>query len=290
MNRPPRRDDRRDRAPKRLGQKPPVAGGPCRRPGAEPRQRTDWDHVASWYDRLVGEDGSDYHRNVILPAALRMLEPKAGEKMLDLCCGQGVLSRLLDEKGVHVLGLDGSAKLIDAGQQRGGKSIRYKVADARDLGPLADGSFDAAALLMAVQDLDDVPAVFREMGRALRPLGRAVVIMMHPCFRVPRQSSWGWDEDRKIQYRRMDAYATAMSIPIATHPGSDPDQHTTFFHRPLSVYLTALGNAGLAVTACEELLTHRLSEPGGRSRGENRSKQEFPLFLAIKAVKLETKG
>ena len=264
-------------------------------PGGEgvPPADTSWDAVAGWYDKLVGDEGSDYHRNLVLPAAMRLLEPKGGERFLDLCCGQGVFTRLLMElepPPAYVLAVDASPRLIAAARQRSGagagKSVRYEVADARYLGDLADGTFDGAVCLMAVQDLDDVERAFAQMGRALRPGGRAVIVMMHPCFRIPRQSSWEWDEVKKTQFRRLDRYATPMQIPIATHPGSAPGENTTFFHRPLAEYLNALGKAGLAVAACEEPLTHRMTEPGGRSRGENRSRQEFPVFLAMKAVKL----
>jgi ubiquinone/menaquinone biosynthesis C-methylase UbiE len=244
--------------------------------------------VAAWYDRLVGEAGSDYHRNVIIPGALRLLGPAGGLRIIDIACGQGVFCRELARQGAAaVLGVDASSRLIDAARRHGSApGVRYAVGDARKLDPLADGAFDAAVCLMALQDIDDVPAVFAEMARALRPAGRAVVVMMHPCFRVPRQSTWGWDEQKKLQYRRIDAYATPNAIPIATHPGSEPGQHTTFFHRPLADYINAMAAAGMAVTACEELLSHRVSEPGGRSRGENRARREFPLFLAMRAVKL----
>src|SRR5690606_19939602 len=97
---------------------------------------------------------------------------------------------------------------------------------------------------------------------------------------------WGWDDQKKTQYRRLDRYSQAMTIPIATHPGSDPGKQTLFFHRPLAAYINALGKAGLAIVECQELLSHHKSEPGGRSRGENRSRQEFPIFLALRAVKV----
>jgi hypothetical protein len=41
------------------------------------------------------------------------------------------------------------------------------------------------------------------------------------------------------------------------------------------------------VTECRELVSHRTSEPGGRSRAENRARREFPIFLALKALKLQ---
>jgi ubiquinone/menaquinone biosynthesis C-methylase UbiE len=245
--------------------------------------------VANWYDRLIGDEGSDYHQHVILPAALRLLAPQPGEQLLDLCCGQGVLARaLLESDPKLVVGVDASPKLIAAAKARGGRDprLRYVVRDARRLGDLASGQFDAAACIMAVHDLEGIDELFAELSRALRPGGRAVIIMLHPCFRVPRQSEWGWDDAKKTCYRRIDRYASPLRIPIATHPGRDPRQHTIFYHRPLADYINALGRAGLAITACEELLTHRQSAPGSHSRGENRAAQEFPLFLALTAIRI----
>jgi len=271
------------------------ASRPARRHARQPRTDAGrsaptrgWDHVASWYDRLVGDEGSDYHRHVILPAALRLLDPQPGEQLLDLCCGQGVLVRaLLAANPKLVVGVDASPKLIAAAKARGGadQRVRFVVRDARRLGDLAAAQFDAAACVMAVHDLEAIDELFAQMSRALRPGGRAVVILLHPCFRIPRQSDWGWDETKKTRYRRIDRYASPLSIPIATHPGRDPQQHTLFYHRPLADYINALGRAGLAIIACEELLTHRRAEPGSHSRAENRAAQEFPLFVALKAIK-----
>ncbi len=219
---------------------------------------------------------------------MRMLDPQPGERVLDVCCGQGVFCRQLASLPLaEVVGIDASSRLIESARQRGGgANLRFAVADARDPGRLADGRFDAAACLMAVHDLDDIDAAFKGIAAALRPGGRLVVILMHPCLRIPRQSSWGWDEQKRAQYRRLDRYQTPMTIPIATHPGSEPGTHTLFFHRPIAAYINALAAAGLAITGCEELLSHRTSEPGGRSRGENRARGEFPVFLGLKAVKM----
>ncbi len=257
---------------------PPRPGGPA----------GGWDHVAAWYDRLVGDEGSDYHQQVILPAAMRLLDPQPSERILDLCAGQGVLARLLAAAGVaEVVAVDASPRLIDAARRRhpGNAPIRYVVRDATRLGDVADGRFDAAACIMAVQDVPDLSGLFGGIARALRPGGRAVVLLMHPCFRVPRQSSWEWDEAKRTQYRRIDRYATPIEVPIATHPGRDPGTHTVFYHRPLAEILNALAAGELALDRCEELLSHRVSAPGGHSRGENRAAREIPVFLALRGRK-----
>jgi SAM-dependent methyltransferase len=260
-------------------------GSPLRR---TPQDR-GWDPVAAWYDKLVGESGSDYHRHVILPAALRMLAARDGESVIDLCCGQGVLAGPLLETGIsRFVGIDASPRLIAAAKTRHGKDPRvsFLTADVCKEGKWSDASHDAAACLMAVHDVPDVASMFVNMAAALKPGGRALMVMMHPCFRIPKQTHWGWDADQKIQYRRIDRYGTPLEISVTTHPGKGTGEQTVFHHRPLSVLLTSLGAAGLAVTACEELYSHRRSQGSGPfSKAEHRAAEEIPLFIALKAVK-----
>jgi SAM-dependent methyltransferase len=246
--------------------------------------------VADWYDRLVGEAGHDYHRNVIVPAALRMLGAKSGESVVDVCCGQGVLIRPLLDAGIaRYVGVDASPKLIDAarGRHGGNPLVKLHVADACVEGVWTDGTHDAAVCLMAVHDVADAGGLFRSMAAALRTGGRAVLVLMHPCFRIPKRTHWGFDNEQKIQFRRVDRYAKAEDIVVTTHPGRAAGGETLFHHRPLAGVLTGLGDAGLAVTACEEPVSHRRSQGGGPfSRAEHRAAEEFPLFLAVRAVKL----
>lgn len=267
---------------------PPGHGPPpAKKAQAKDGHDRGWDPVAGWYDKLVGDEGSDYHRHVILPAVIRMLAPRKGEAALDLCCGQGVLIPHLLEKGVSRLtGVDASPKLIEAARLRHGRrpGVNLLVSDACQPAPWADGSYDFAACVMAVHDVPEIDGLFANLSRSLKPGGRAVIVLMHPCFRVPRQSHWGWDPDHKIQYRRIDRYSSPVGIPIATHPGRNSGESTTFYHRPLATYFSALGKAGLGVTDCEELHSHRRSQAGPRSRAEHRAAGEFPLFMALRVM------
>jgi len=246
--------------------------------------------VAAWYDKLVGESGSDYHQNVILPATLRILDPQPGESVIDVCCGQGVLIKpLLEAKIGKFTGVDASPRLIDAAKSRHGAnpSVSLIVADACQPGRWADASHDAATCIMAVHDVPDLVALFSNVAGALKPGGRAVMVFMHPCFRIPKKSHWGWDGDQKIQYRRLDSYGKPLEIPITTHPGKNTGEQTSFYHRPLADLLSAIGQGGLAVTACEELYSHRRSQGSGPfSKAEHAAAEEFPMFIALKAIKL----
>lgn len=250
-----------------------------------------WDPVAAWYDKLVGETGSDYHRHVILPATMRLLDLRKGESLIDVCCGQGVLVRPALEAGVgKFFGVDASPRLIAAAKDRHGNSpqVSFLRTDACAPGSWADGSFDAASCLMAVHDVPDISGMFANIAKALRPGGRAVLVFMHPCFRIPKKTHWGFDNDQKIQFRRLDSYGSPQQIKIATHPGKGGPEETLFYHRPLSELITAIGAGGLGVTVCEELYSHRRSQGGGAfSKAEHKAAEEFPMFIAFRCVKMK---
>src|SRR3954469_2782132 len=116
-------------------------------------QRTDWGDVADWYDKLVGESGSEYHRHVVLPGVMRLLNPQPSQKVIDIACGQGVLCRLLRERGAEVSGIDAAESLIKIARERGPADIRYQVGDARELSSLPENHFDAAACVLAIQNI-----------------------------------------------------------------------------------------------------------------------------------------
>jgi ubiquinone/menaquinone biosynthesis C-methylase UbiE len=248
--------------------------------------RTDWGNVADWYDQLVGESGSDFHREVVLPGVLKLLDAKPQQKILDIACGQGVLCRILAEKGVEATGVDAAKNLIDIALERGPASIRYHSGDARNLEFLSAANFDSAACVLAIQNIHPLPPVFAGVSRTLRDGGKFVMVMMHPCFRGPKETSWGWDEKEKVQYRRVDRYLLPRKSPIVTRPGREPDVYTWTFHKPIEMYVKSLRNAGMLVDAMEEWPSHKISDSGPRAQAENVARKEIPMFMAIRAVKM----
>ena len=264
--------------------RPAAQRSPAGKPSAG--LRTDWGGVAEWYDRLVGDEGSEYHREVVHPGALRLLNVKPGEPVVDVACGQGALCRLLHEKGAEVTGVDAAAELIAAARQRGPEAVRYHVADARELSFLPPDGVAAAACVLAIQNIQPIGPVFAGVARLLRPGGRFVIVMMHPAFRGPKETRWGWDEEERVQFRRVDRYLLPRKSPIVTHPGKSADVYTWTFHRPMGAYVKALRNAGLLVDALEEWPSHKTSAPGPRAAAENVARKEIPMFLALRAVKV----
>src|SRR5205823_585619 len=155
-----------------------------------------------------------------------------------------------------------------------------------ELSFLPADTFAAAACVLAIQNIHPIQPVFDHSARILRDGGRLVIVMMHPAFRGPKETSWGWDEQKKVQYRRVDRYLFPRKTPIVTHPGAAPDQYTWTFHKPIEAYVKALRNAALLIDAIEEWPSHKTSTSGPRAAAENVARREIPLFMTIRAVKI----
>jgi len=300
---PPKKD-------KHPGQWPPKPAiprhkaAPLSQPKA-PKKHTHWGDVAEWYDTLVGDDGSEYHRKIILPGVLRMLErgkmDEETPRILDMACGQGVLCRRLAEEGCEVTGVDAAAPLLEAARQRNKRdklAIEYMLADVTELlddndrliPKLKASMYDAVTIVLSIQNITPLSPVWEACHKLLKPGGKLIVVMMHPCFRVPKQSDWHWDEASFTQSRLIRQYLGSTDIEIQTHPGHAAhgldDSSTTHFHRPLQAYINTMGNAGLYIDNIQEWASHKTDQVGPKKEAIDRAREEIPLFLALRARKV----
>jgi ubiquinone/menaquinone biosynthesis C-methylase UbiE len=233
------------------------------------KSETSWGGVSSWYDDHLEGNTDTYQEKVILPNLERLTSGLKSKHVLDLACGQGYFSRALGARGLTMKGVDVSAELIQIAKSRSPKEIEFFVSPADDLSSVADASVDG---------------MLKECARVLSKKGSLFIVMNHPVLRIPKRSSWGFDEKKNIQYRRVDAYLSESKEVIDMTPGSTHKNVTVSFHRPLQYYMKQLHNAGFLVSRCEEWTSHKKSEPGTRAKAEDKARLEFPLFLMLEAV------
>ncbi|MDO8483252.1 MAG: class I SAM-dependent methyltransferase [bacterium] len=259
--------------------KPRKTASPANKP-----KDTSWDKVARWYDELLSGEGT-YQKDLILPNVLRLLELKKGEKVLDLGCGQGLFSREFFKAGATVTGVDLSKNLIALAEQHSPKEIKFVAASAESIPFISNTTMDSVVCVSAIQNIKNVLAVFAEAFRVLKSGGRVLLVMNHPAFRIAKRSAWGFDDEKKIQYRRIDEYISESSADITMNPSSDSSASTASFHHPLQFYFKALHKAGFSVSRLEEWTSNKTSQEGPRAGAENKARKEFPLFLALEARK-----
>jgi SAM-dependent methyltransferase len=235
----------------------------------------------------MGKDGSKHHRKLAIPAVLELLDPQPGSKVLEIGAGHGVLAPHIAQAGAKYTGVDVSRRLLRLARKRYAHQGKFILGDARNLSGLPGlypGEFDAVVFMLSLQDMEPLQQILESAGWALKGGGCLVVLMTHPCFRVPRQSGWGWDEQRKLQYRRVDRYLTALRVPMHTYPGKK-NGVTLSFHRPLSEYINCLAACGLLLEQMEEIPTYKLHSGEPQAKAKNMANREIPLFVGLRALK-----
>ncbi len=102
-------------------------------------------------------------------AVVALLNPRAGERILDIGCGEGALTEQIVAAGAAVVGIDASEEMVAAAGARG---LDARLIDAERL-PF-HGEFDAAFSNAALHWVRDHDAMLAGVHRALKPGGRFV--------------------------------------------------------------------------------------------------------------------
>ena len=130
--------------------------------------------LAGWEENIVGYDAAfgTVAQQTVAPM-LDVARVCANMHVLDVCCGQGVLSAGALERGASTIGLDFAAAAVALARAKvpGGE---FRQGDAQDL-PFADDTFDAVLCGYGLMHLPNPGKALTEMRRVLRRSGRAAV-------------------------------------------------------------------------------------------------------------------
>jgi SAM-dependent methyltransferase len=191
-----------------------------------------YDEFAEWYEEWIGD------KQALIAADPGLLPPVAGQRVLDIACGQGRLSRYLARLGADVVGVDISAAMLDKARAASPEDIGYVRADVAGTPGWWDGRpFDGCTCELALMDIDDLAGTLSTVTTVLRQGGWFVASIVHPCIPATEKglSSWppGEGYDREGWWTSPDHNPDGARIRVGAT------------HRKLSTFLNALVDAGL---------------------------------------------
>jgi len=232
----------------------------------------DWNRIASRYAESIEADGDRCYGD-LKPVFWELLGDVRGLRVLDLGCGQGWLSGELLRRGAAVQGIDGSAALVARARELFPDG-RFSVHDLATGLPRLDErpeSYDLVVSHMVVMDIPEIDRLFHDVGASLKPGGRFVLTLPHPCFFSHKSHT---DADG-AWFKKVTGYLRERSWRIDSFGGH------THYHRSLEFYVTHLVRSGLVVT--------RLHEPPHLAKSPRipaEFARDFPVFIWIEASKL----
>lgn len=215
----------------------------------------------------MGGDGNDFHLTLVRPAVERLLGDLGGVHVLEVACGNGLFARRLVALGATVVATDGSSPMLDRARAHDSTGIEYRLLDASDpahFAALPDGGFGAAVCNMALMDMAAIEPLAAALPRLLRPGGRFVFSITHPCFntsgvRMARELEVVDGDPVERAGVTITRYATAVVEEGIAIDGQPSKQ--LYFDRPLHQLLEPFFAAGMVLDGIEE----PSFPPGGRT-------------------------
>jgi 2-polyprenyl-3-methyl-5-hydroxy-6-metoxy-1,4-benzoquinol methylase len=202
-----------------------------------------WNANAAFWDTRMGE-GNNFHRLLIEPNQLEMLDIKKGDFILDIACGNGQFARKMTQAGAKVTAIDFSDEFIKIAKSKPlADIIDYQVIDVTntaDLNKLKDKTFDAVVCTMALFDMENIEPLIGFLPKILKNNGKFIFSSLHPCFFSgeytlvhERNETGGTVNDN--YYVKIGNYLKSQTLKGIGMPGQPVAQY--YFHRPLSEML-----------------------------------------------------
>ncbi len=216
-----------------------------------------WNANAEFWDGRMGE-GNAFHKTLIEPTQLAMLEIKPGQHVLDIACGNGQFARKMASLGASVTAVDFVENFIRIARAKSSQDIDFRVIDATrkaDMDHLTGTPFNAVVCTMAMMDMENIDVLISCIPGMLKKEGRFVFSVLHPCFNSGENTLFHEQEDLggtvKDRYGiKISNYLREKSEMGIGMVGQPKAQY--YFHRPISSLLKSCFQAGLVLDALEE--------------------------------------
>jgi SAM-dependent methyltransferase len=227
-----------------------------------------YDTVADFYATAFNEVNDP-----VSVALLELLGPPAGLRVLDVACGHGRLTRELARRGADVAGVDISAALLAKALEAEGADplgVRYVCADVASPAGLDQAVYDAVTCHFGLSEIDDLDGAVAAVSAALRPAGRFVFSILHPCFPGVTDVAGSWPATARYYDEGWWTVDAARS-PLRRQVGAN--------HRMLSTYFNTFRRHGLWLDQMSEPTP---AEQWSKSRpGADR----IPVYVVARCVK-----
>lgn len=232
--------------------------------------------AAAW----IADQGTqgDWSRQAILdPALEQILSDQQGKAILDLGCGEGRYSRILQGNGAVVTGIDPVPQFITRARSLDSVST-YVEGRAEEL-PFEDSSFDMVLSYLSIVDIADLRAASQEIARVIRDQGELIIVSISNV--ASTTPSWVKDSNGNKAFRKVDRYMEHFAMDLEWR-----DIRIRNFHRPLSYILGLFLNQGFVLTQFVEPLPSP-SDPNYKDECRVPTFQIFSLIANKQGVSTE---
>lgn len=246
-----------------------------------------WNKMAAAYEDFTS-DADSYSLAIEWPCIQTLLPNLEGKSVIDLGCGSGRFTFLLEaKKPARITGADLSGEMLALARKRAAalnSAAKFIKADISKR--FAAETFDFAFSSTVTHYIADLGAFFRGVSEMLPPRGECLFSVMHPLYtaQYPVRRGNALPDDGEWAVRYLDKRERACIQPWIEYNDEIENFPSFCFHHTFGDYLNALCAAGLGLTDLREPLPPK----EWKSRFPQRYEAfiETPSFLIFKAKKI----
>ncbi len=235
-----------------------------------------YNKIAKEYEELKESGVSLFHKYLLIPNLSRQICDLKGKKVVDLGCGNGMLTSLLVKKGAKkVFGIDFSKNMVEIAKKRV-PNAKFVVGNIRHT-DFPSNYFDFALCSLVLDGMRDIGGVLSEINRILKPNGMLILIIRNPFITSTKQIGNKQKTIRKFNYYFnkylikyvWDEFRTKMPI--------------YEFHRPMQEFIRGFISNGFAINDYFDL---KPKKPKNRNEWFEYNLR-VPKFMGFKLKKVE---
>ena len=210
----------------------------------EDRLRESWDANAAPWTAAVRGGAIPSRRAGTDAAVLDAIGAPGAGRLLDVGCGEGWLARALTARGFDVVGIDGSAGLVEAARRAGGDTFRHLTyADAEADPASLGGPFDTVVCNFALL-AESIAPLLASLRAATSPGGRLIVQTVHPITALADEPyADGWRTER------FQAFGAGEWAPMP------------WYFRTVGSWIAEVRRGGWSIDECREPLDPATARP-----------------------------
>ncbi len=148
------------------------------RANVNPAEVAHFDHEAAFWWDPAGPFKTLHHLNPVRLDYIRQQTPLAGQKVLDVGCGGGLLCEAMAAEGAQVTGIDLAAETLQTARLHlleSGLEVDYRQVAVEDLAKTEAGQYDVVTCLEMLEHVPDPASVIRATVRLLKPGGTLIL-------------------------------------------------------------------------------------------------------------------
>ncbi|MGN0184840.1 MAG: class I SAM-dependent methyltransferase [Aristaeellaceae bacterium] len=221
--------------------------------------RENWNDMAAAYE-IFNNSPDSYSYNIEWPCIRDMLPELKGRAVLDLGCGTGIFTFLLEQYGpARLVGIDLSEEMLGIAREKACErrsGAEFILGDAAHAADCVQGMFDLVFSSTTTHYIENLDTFFGSVARCLRPGGSCILSAIHPVYSAmyPIERGDAFPDDDAWVVRYLDRSRRAYIQPWIEYNDAFENELSRSYHHSFGDYVNAIVRAGLSIRRVEEPL------------------------------------